>query len=258
MFLPANHGRDLPVGEINMLANQSKRAFAAVRTLIFYAAAIPITMIFGLIAVVLLPITSLKFRYNFLKNWAKIIIYGLRLVCGVRWRITGHGNVPTQPCVLLSRHESTWETLAYHILFPRNSMVAKKKLTKVPGFGIIMRQINPILIEQNRSMKEFLAIKTEGLARLTAGMHVVVFPEGTRRLRGDYRGYYHAGPWLAKASGGKVVFINIDSGKCWNKKSLIINPGQIEITVSPAQSTVELSAREIGQRFAGWINLKNK
>jgi len=57
--------------------------------------------------------------YWFTDVWMRGSIWGARWICGVQYRLHGFENLPDGPVVLLSKHQSAWETLAYPALLPR-------------------------------------------------------------------------------------------------------------------------------------------
>ena len=243
---------------VNGKAGKNCMKSQAINTWIFYTAALPVTIFFAVIIVISYPVSTKKFRYNFSKYWANYIIKSLNFICGVTWEINGEENLSKTPCIYLSRHESVWETIGYHTIMGRSSMVAKKELLAIPFFNILMLQIDPIIINRDGSTKEIIKIKKEGIKKLNNGYNIIVFPEGTRMPPGTYKEYYQGGALLAKAANVGVIFISINSGNFWNKKSLIIQPGKIIINISKKEDTNLLSTRQIGAKFNNWIVTKKE
>ena len=61
---------------------------------------------------------------------------GARVICGIRWQVKGWENLPDGPAVILSKHQSAWETLFFPAYMPREvCFVYKKELHMVPFFG---------------------------------------------------------------------------------------------------------------------------
>jgi 1-acyl-sn-glycerol-3-phosphate acyltransferase len=71
--------------------------------------------------------------------WLRMAIYGARIICGVRWRITGMDNLRSAdragPIILLPKHQSTWETFALLWLFDDFTFIVKRELMWIPIFG---------------------------------------------------------------------------------------------------------------------------
>ena len=85
-------------------------------------------------------------RYKIAAHWCKMALLGARWICGVRWRVEGLERIPTTPHVVLSKHSSTWETLALNLYLPPLAFVAKQELLKLPFFGWGFRLASPIAI----------------------------------------------------------------------------------------------------------------
>src|SRR5690606_38978728 len=103
-----------------------------------------------------------------------------RLTCGIRARVLGRENVPDRPCIVLCRHESTWETLFLQQLFAPQATLIKRELLRIPFFGWAFRTLRPIAIDRRQQRKALRTLIDEGRARLEQGIWVVLFPEGTR------------------------------------------------------------------------------
>jgi len=50
--------------------------------------------------------------------WGRVVLFLLRILCGIRYRVEGRENLPEGPAVILSKHQSAWETMAFRALFP--------------------------------------------------------------------------------------------------------------------------------------------
>ncbi len=65
-----------------------------------------------------------------------MVIVGARALLGIRHEVRGAHNLPDAPAILLSKHQSTWETLFFPAYFPRAlCYVFKRELLFVPFFG---------------------------------------------------------------------------------------------------------------------------
>ncbi len=115
----------------------------------------------------------------------------------MRYRVIGRENFPSRPCIVLSKHQSAWETLAYQVILPPQVWVLKRELLRVPFFGWGLAMMSPIAIDRGSASRALKQTLEQGRDRLSAGWWIVVFPEGTRIAPGR-RGRYHlGGAWLA-------------------------------------------------------------
>ena len=60
----------------------------------------------------------------------------------VSWKFSP--NVPSTPVVLMSKHQSAWETMAFQLIFPPQVHVLKRELLWIPFFGWGLAMLAPI------------------------------------------------------------------------------------------------------------------
>jgi 1-acyl-sn-glycerol-3-phosphate acyltransferase len=77
----------------------------------------------------------IKARYAILVNWSKFCIWWLRITLNIKLKVIGRENIPTTPCVIVSNHQSTWESIGLQQVFPRQTWVLKRELLLIPVFG---------------------------------------------------------------------------------------------------------------------------
>ncbi|MGM0541175.1 MAG: lysophospholipid acyltransferase family protein [Pseudomonadota bacterium] len=197
---------------------------------------------------------SFKTRYQFMHYWARFCLLWLRWTCGVRYEVHGQQHInPEQAGLILARHESAWETLAFQEIFPRQAYVLKRELLKIPFFGWGMALLNPIAIDRGAGRKALNQLVTEGKERLAQGDWVVLFPEGTRMPPGKLGKINIGGAMLAIKAKAPVYLVAHNAGEFWPKNSFIKRPGVVQIHISPALEVAELSASEVNQQIENWL-----
>jgi 1-acyl-sn-glycerol-3-phosphate acyltransferase len=192
-------------------------------------------------------------RYRFIKQWARFHIWLLRHLCRLDYRVEGRENLPDEAAVILSKHQSAWETLAYQLVFPRFSWVLKRELIWIPLFGWALALQQPIAIQRGTGRRAMEQVIKQGTSRLAAGVWVLIFPEGTRippRQRGRYR---IGGALLASASGRPVVPVAHNAGTYWPRRGFIKQPGVIRVVIGPAIETRGRKPEEIIKLTEKWI-----
>lgn len=112
--------------------------------------------------------------------WARGVLFGLSGIVGLGYREVGRENIPTEPCLVVSNHQSAWETIASLILFRDVAIVTKQELLDVPVFGWFLRHSPMIVIDRESGSKAIRKMIDEGSAALASGRCVLIFPEGTR------------------------------------------------------------------------------
>ena len=176
------------------------------------------------------------------------------VICGLGHRISGAGNLPATPCIVMAKHQSAWETIALRGLLPPNQCwILKRELMWVPVFGWAMAVMRQIAIDRKAGSKAMKQVIREGKAALDGGRYVVVFPEGTRTAPGERRRYGIGGALLAERSGYPVVPIAHNAGVFWRRRSLHKYPGTIDVVVGPVIDSVGRRAPEILADVERWI-----
>ncbi|OGS93233.1 MAG: acyl-phosphate glycerol 3-phosphate acyltransferase, partial [Gallionellales bacterium RBG_16_56_9] len=174
------------------------------RSLIFFLLQLVITPVYTVISILTFPFHPIT-RYRIISGWALIMLWLLRVVCGIRMEVRGAENIPKQPCILLCKHQSTWETIALQKVFPPQVWVLKRELLWLPFFGWGLAMTSPIAIKRSKGKEAIKQLLKQGRQRLALGFCVVIFPEGTRIPYGQRGKYKIGGALLGSATGAPVV-----------------------------------------------------
>src|SRR3989338_10835792 len=145
-----------------------------IRSLIFLLLQILITPVFALLALLTFPFSRLT-RYRFISQWAKLMLPLLRLVCGIRHEVRGFENIPQEPCIVLCKHQSAWETLALQEIFTPQVWVLKRELLWLPFFGWALALTSPIPLKPSDGKGAIKQLLKQGKERLAQGFCVVIF-----------------------------------------------------------------------------------
>lgn len=222
------------------------------RSLTYLALQCIITPPFALISLATFPLSPLN-RYRVISRWSVIMIYLLRVVCGIHYRVQGAEHIPSTPAVILSKHQSAWETLALQIIFPPQVWVLKRELLLVPFFGWGLAMTSPIAINRKSGKVALEQIVEQGRDRLQKGFCVVVFPEGTRIAPGERGKYRIGGAWLATHTRTPVIPVAHNAGEFWGKNSFLKLPGTISIHIGAPISPEGLKPEELNAKVEAWI-----
>lgn len=205
--------------------------------------------IFGFLTFPLPP----RVRHRIITSWAPLVMWFVWHLLGIRFKVIGRENIPPGPAVILSKHQSAWETMALQVIFPPLCFVLKRELLKVPFFGWGLAQIPGIAIDRNAGKDALAQVVEQGCARLAEGFWVVVFPEGTRVAPGTSRRYKPGGAWLAQKAGVPVVPVAHNAGEFWRRNAFLKRPGEIIVSVGPVIDATGLEAAEVNARAEAWI-----
>lgn len=194
--------------------------------------------------------------YHFGKLWRLGIQWGVEHLLGIHPKVIGIENMPQEPCIILSKHQSAWETMTLQDYVPKGAycvFVLKKELLRVPFIGWGLGAMKMISIDRAAGKNALDQVVTQGRERLKQGFYVIIFPEGTRVAPGQKRRYKPGGAYLATRVGCKVVPVAHNSGELWPRQSFLKKPGIVTVSIGPAFDATGLSEDEINQRVETWI-----
>jgi 1-acyl-sn-glycerol-3-phosphate acyltransferase len=192
-------------------------------------------------------------RYRLITGYNHLVIWLARWVLGIRYVVEGREHLPQQPAIILAKHQSAWETVAFLCLFPPVSPVIKQELLKVPFFGWGFRLLSPIAIDRSAGREALKQIVSQGRDKLAQGFWVLVFPEGTRVAPGEKGKYGIGGGWLAAETGAPIVPIAHNAGEVWPKNAFVKRGGLVTVRIGPVIDSTGKSAAELTRAAEAWI-----
>ncbi len=223
-----------------------------IRSLIFWVGFLVNTVFFGLL-IVLLFFTPAQTRLRVGRLWACGNHFLLKYICGLDFRVRGQENLQRENAIILSKHQSTWETLVLHSITPYVRWVFKRELMWIPIFGWALAMTDPIAINRGAGRAAIKQLIKEGTKKLKAGEWLILFPEGTRTAPGKTQKYKIGGALLAEKSGYPVIPLAHNAGEFWPRHSFIKWPGTITVVIGPAIESKGRSADEINTDVSNWI-----
>ena len=229
----------------------------ALRSMLFALLLLLITPPYALIALATFALPRMA-RYRIIAGWSHAVILLAKLVLGIRWRVEGREHLPRRPSIILSKHQSAWETLAFQMIFPPQVHVLKRELLWIPFFGWGLALMSPIAIDRSRGTAALRAMARLGRERLAQGFWIVVFPEGTRVAPGERRRYQAGGAWLAAETGVPVVPVAHNAGLCWPRNAFLKRPGTITVRIGPSIDAASRDAQTINATAEQWIEEQQK
>jgi 1-acyl-sn-glycerol-3-phosphate acyltransferase len=227
------------------------------RSTLFALALCVVTPPYAVFALLTFPLPRMT-RYRLISGWSRLVIRLARWILGIEWRVEGRENLPSRPAVILSKHQSAWETMAFQLIFPPQVLVLKRELLWIPFFGWGLALMSPIAINRSRGMRALRTIARRGRERLAQGFWVVVFPEGTRVPPGAQREYHPGGAWLASASGALVVPVAHNAGLLWPRNAFLKRPGTVTVRIGPPIEAANRDPKTINDLARTWIEEQQK
>jgi 1-acyl-sn-glycerol-3-phosphate acyltransferase len=227
------------------------------RSALFALALIVITPPYALLALATFALPRMA-RYRVIAGWSWAVVFLAKIILGIRWRVEGREHLPARPSIILAKHQSAWETLAFQLIFPPQVHVLKRELLWIPFFGWGLALMSPIAIDRSRGAAALRAMARLGRERLAQGFWIVVFPEGTRVAPGERRPYQPGGAWLAAASGVPVVPVAHNAGLVWPRHAFLKRPGTVTVRIGPSIEPAGRDAQTINCLAEQWIEAQQK
>src|SRR5690554_7082333 len=239
------------------------------RTFLFYLLLSSSSFVWGIFSILVAPLLPFHLRYRVIvQPWCRMAVGLASVVAGVRYQVQGLENIPKQPCVILAKHQSTWETFYLSGLFGPLSQVLKRELLLVPFFGWVLALMRPIAIDRSNPKRALKQLASKGDKHLRDGNWVLVFPEGTRVPVGRMGKFSRGGAALAVNANLPVLPIAHNAGRFWPKEGWAKYPGTIQVIIGPAMyprseerrvgKSVDLGGRRITKKKKNKKHRKRK
>ena len=192
-------------------------------------------------------------------GWLRVAIWGARRICGVQYRVQGMENVPTAAdgraaVILVPKHQSTWETFAFPAIMPHPlAYVFKRELLYIPFFGWAIGRLDMVHINRSRQSEAWRKVVQQGTEIMAKGTWMIMFPEGTRTARGGKGDYKTGASRLAVTTGMPLVPIAVTSARCWPRKSFLLRPGVIDVSIGRPIEPAGRRPDDLMHEVEAWI-----
>lgn len=211
-------------------------------------------------APLMLPTALLPYprRYRLIRQWTRFQAFLLERLCRLKFRVIGAEHLPKGAAIILSKHQSTWETFLFQQIFPAQTWVLKRELLWIPLFGWALALLRPIAIDRGAGRRAIDQMIAQGKARLDAGIWVVVFPEGTRVAPGTRKRYGIGGAVLAVETGYPVVPVAHNAGSYWPRRGFLKRPGTVRVVIGRPIDPRGQKPEELIAQVEEWIEGRMK
>jgi 1-acyl-sn-glycerol-3-phosphate acyltransferase len=183
------------------LKNFLARIFAAWALIIFIITMLPVALLMWIIGLINEPKRTGIFRV-ISKIWMRFFFFAT----GCRLKVRGTKNFkPGETYIVICNHNSLMDVpLSTPFIPGANKTIAKAEMAKIPVFGLIYKR-GSILVDRgdkNSRRDSFKKMKEV----LNMGMHMCIYPEGTRNKTDMPLKEFHDGAFkLAVESGTPVL-----------------------------------------------------
>lgn len=165
--------------------------------------------------------------------WVGGLHWLLRRICGLDFEVTGREHLPDGPCIVASKHQSAWDTIAMPVIFPDPAFVLKRELLRIPLFGLYLSKAGNLAVDRSGGAKALRRMIAAARPIVAEGRKIVIYPEGTRTAPGRRVAYRPGVAALYHQLRLPVVPVALDSGLYWPRRSILRRPGTIQVEIRP-------------------------
>ena len=203
------------------------RAERILRSLVFDGVFYLWTVVFTILACPLLflpPMSCLKIA----RLWCRTSLFFMKYILKLDYRV--EGELPEGGCVIASRHQSAWETIAFNVIFENPVFVLKRTLVWIPIFGWFLMRCGMISVVRGK-VRSQADLTQQARHMLDGGRPIVIFPEGTRTLPGQQKSLKKGVWYFYKNLSVPVVPVRLNSGMFWKRRAWCKAGGVIHVQI---------------------------
>lgn len=196
---------------------------------------------FAIIAILIGSVAGSNIPHSLARIWARLSL----LVCGVRVKIYGKEKIPrNRPVVFAANHCSQFDIpIAYKAIPVQFRFLVKQELFKVPILGLAMKIAGYIPIDRSKGRKALKSLN-EASKRISSGVSVLIFPEGTRSKDGRLQPLKTGGILLAIKARTPIVPISISgSHKILPKGAWFAKAGKVKVVISDPIDVIDSNGK---------------
>jgi 1-acyl-sn-glycerol-3-phosphate acyltransferase len=215
--------------------------FATFKLVFVYLTLGPIAGIIGIPYTLLVGDISLLYR---VAMW--ITNAGVR-AAGIKIEISGLENIPDgRSCIFMSNHVSNLDPPVVLPLLPgRSSVLLKQELMNIPILGKAMRLAKFVPVARGNRRDAAQASVEAAADALRSGLHILVYPEGTRSPDGRLAMFKKGPFFLAQGTQAPIIPIALSGTQTMmHKGSNAIVPGLARIQVLAVIEPTKYETRE--------------
>ena len=223
-----------------------------IRSSLFWPPFLLITLLAGSI-ICLLAAFPLRYRIAVIKLWINISLCLLKVICGLNYVVEGSENIPKHGFIIMSKHSSTWETIALQKFFDPMIWVVKRELTWIPVFGWGLLAMNAIALNRGTGRKAINQLIEQSQKRMSEGRILMLFPEGTRVMPKQQKPFKIGGAIISQRTGYAILPVAHNAGEYWPRHSWIKWPGTIRVVIGKPIYPEGKTPEEIISLVRDWI-----
>jgi 1-acyl-sn-glycerol-3-phosphate acyltransferase len=223
-----------------------------VRALLYYILLVVIVVPYWVMVMLAAPLPRMP-RWKIIAGWPRLAAWLAGPLLGIHYEVRGRENIPAEPVVILSKHSSAWETLAFSGIFPPHVYVMKRELLWLPFLGWGLALFSTIAIDRTDRKNAIRRTVEIGKQRFAQGFSIMVYPEGTRTAVGKRGKYKRGGAVIAVQTGARVLPVAHDAGLLWPRNSFLKRPGKVTVVIGKPIASAGLTPEELMAKVETWI-----
>jgi 1-acyl-sn-glycerol-3-phosphate acyltransferase len=149
-----------------------------------------VTVVLAILFIPLLALPRGALREG-IRMWAKMLIWGMRVIGGVRLEVRGFEHLPKGvPVLIAAKHQSMFDIVPAFAYMPDALFVMKRELMRIPVFGWLNLKHGSIVVDRQGQAQAMRKMIADARDRFEEPRQLLIFPEGTRRPLGaepDYK-----------------------------------------------------------------------
>ena len=180
----------------------------------------------------LMPIPKQNFR-KAVALWPRGSFPLMRYLLGLTFEQRGLENIPNEPVIYASKHQSAWDTMYFLWHHEDNAYVMKGELNRIPFWKWYMDKCQHVVVDRRGGTSAMREMISDTKSILADKRSVIIFPEGTRVAPGETRRYHPGIAALYSQTNATVIPVALNSGYFWGRRHFIKKPGVLTIQFLP-------------------------
>ena len=180
----------------------------------------------------LMPIPKQYFRQA-VALWPRGAFPLMRYLLGLTFEQRGLENIPNEPVIYASKHQSAWDTMYFLWHHEDNAYVMKGELNRIPFWKWYMDKCQHVVVDRRGGASAMREMISDTKSILADKRSVIIFPEGTRVAPGETRRYHPGIAALYSQTNATVIPVALNSGYFWGRRHFIKKPGVLTIQFLP-------------------------
>ena len=183
----------------------------------------------ALLAILYIPLLALPraaIRRG-IRIWAQLLIWGMRVIGGVRLEVRGLHNIPPGACLIAAKHQSMFDIVPACAFMPDALFVMKKELMRIPAFGWHNAKHGTIVVDRAGEAQAMRKLIADARDRFKEPRQLLIFPEGTRRPPGAEPAYKPGVAGIYRDLQTACVPVATNTGLHVNAAGVATSPGTV-------------------------------